>query len=136
MKIILQPSVLQWARERAKLSVEDLAAKFGKKDVASWTKKVEGWENDGTLTYREAEKLAKATHTAFGYLFLDRPPEVRMPIPDFRTAGGQGLEGMSTELLDVIYQSLRRQEWFRDYLQEMESEKLPFASSVSKSLAQ
>ena len=113
MTITLQPSVLQWARQRARLGVDALAAKFGRKDAEKWTRKIERWEREGELTYSEAEKLAHHTHTAFGYLFLDQPPVEKIPIPDFRTAGSQSVRGMSTELLDVIYQSQRRQEWFR-----------------------
>lgn len=129
MKITLQPSVLQWARQRARLSVEELAAKFGKKEFEKWLGKVEIWENEGELTYSEAERLAHHTNTAFGYLFLDRPPVEKLPIPDFRTAGSQAVGGMSTELLDVIYQSQRRQDWFREYLQETEGVKPAFVGS-------
>ncbi len=129
MKISLQPSVLKWARQRARLGVEALAAKFGKKDAAKWVGKIEHWERDGELTYSEAEKLAHHTHTAFGYLFLDQPPVEKLPIPDFRTAGSQSMEGMSTELLDVIYQSQRRQDWFREHLRETESDKPVFVGS-------
>ncbi len=60
----------------------------------------------------------------------------KLPIPDFRTAGGQSVQGMSTGLLDVIYQSLRRQDWFQDYLRETGSEKPSFVGSfpVGKSV--
>jgi Zn-dependent peptidase ImmA (M78 family) len=129
MKITLQPFVLQWARQRARLGVEALAVKFSKKDAEKWVGKIEQWEKEGKLTYSEAEKLAHLTHTAFGYLFLDKPPVEKLPIPDFRTAGSQSVEGMSMELLDVIYQSQRRQDWFRDHLRETESDKPDFVGS-------
>ena len=103
--------------------------KFGKKDEEKWIGKIEQWESEGELTYSEAERLANHTNTAFGYLFLNEPPVEKLPIPDFRTAGSQAVGGMSTELLDVIYQSQRRQDWFRDYLQEEEGEKLSFVGS-------
>lgn len=129
MKISLQPSVLQWARQRARLSVEELAGKYGKKDAERWEEKIGSWEEEGELTYSEAERLAHYTNTAFGYLFLDKAPVEKLPIPDFRTAGSQAVEGMSTELLDVIYQSQRRQDWFREHLQETESGKPAFVGS-------
>lgn len=129
MKITLQPSVLQWARQRAQLSVEELAEKWGKKDVEKWVAKVAHWESKGELTFGEAEKLSHHTHTPFGYLFLPNPPIEKLPIPDFRTARSQEVGGMSTELLDVIYQSQRRQDWFREYLQEEGARKLPFVGS-------
>lgn len=129
MKISLQPSVLRWARLRALLTVEALAAKFGKKEAEKWEAKIAHWEDAGDLTYSEAEKLAHHTNTAFGYLFLDEPPVEKLPIPDFRTTGSQAVATMSTELLDVIYQSQRRQEWFREHLQETESAKPVFVGS-------
>ncbi len=129
MKISLEPSVLQWARQRARLTVDTLAAKFAPKEAEKWAGKIERWESGGELTYSEAERLAHHTNTAFGYLFLDEPPVEKLPIPDFRTAGSQAVGTMSTELLDVIHQSQRRQDWFRDYLQETESGKPAFVGS-------
>lgn len=90
MKISLQPSVLRWARLRALLTVEALAAKFGKKEAEKWEAKIAHWEDAGDLTYSEAEKLAHHTNTAFGYLFLDEPPVEKLPIPDFRKARKPG----------------------------------------------
>lgn len=111
MTIDLQPQLLKWARLRAQLTVEVLAEKMGVS-----VERVEGWEASGSLTLKQAEKLAKTTHTAFGYLFLEVPPDEKLPIPDFRTVGSKPAERPSPDLLDVIYQSLRRQEWFREYL--------------------
>jgi Zn-dependent peptidase ImmA (M78 family) len=78
--------------------------------------KIVDWESTGRLTIKQAEKLAKVTHTAFGYLFLPEPPEEKLPIPDFRTVGSKPAAPPSPDLLDVIYQSMHRQEWFREYL--------------------
>lgn len=85
MKISLQPAVLEWARQRAGLSGEELAKKLTAKP-----EQVKKWENDGNLTYKRAEKLAKVTHTPFGYLFLSVPPEEKLPVADFRTVGSEG----------------------------------------------
>lgn len=111
MTIELQSRLLGWARQRARLTEEELAERMGV-SVA----KVVDWETTGRLTFKQAEKLAKVTHTAFGYLFLPEPPEEKLPIPDFRTVGSKPAEPPSPDLLDVIYQSMHRQEWFREYL--------------------
>ncbi len=100
MTIDLQPRLLQWARDRAGLTAETLAEKLG---VSA--EKVAAWEQDGQITYRQAEKLAGVTHTAFGYLFLAEPPDERLPIPDLRTVGSVAAGRPSPDLLDVIYQS-------------------------------
>jgi Zn-dependent peptidase ImmA (M78 family) len=125
MIINLQPSLLKWARERARLTEEELA-----KGMSISPDKVAEWEFEGRLTYKQAEKLAKVTHTAFGYLFLPEPPDERLPIPDFRTVGSTPAGRPSPDLLDVIYQSQRRQEWFREYLIAEENAPLAFVGSM------
>jgi Helix-turn-helix. len=80
MNVALEPSVLRWARERAGLSEDALAKKVGAKP-----ERVLEWERTGRLGFAQAEKVAKATHTPFGYLYLATPPEEHLPVPDFRT---------------------------------------------------
>lgn len=126
MKVTVQPNVLEWARDRAGLDAETLAKKLGAKE-----EQVSQWESDGTLTYKRLEKLAKATRVPFGYLFLSSPPEEELPVTDFRKVGSAGENRPSPELLDVIYDAMRKQEWYRDYLLEMESEPLAFVGKAS-----
>lgn len=118
MNVTLQPTVLQWARRRAGLSEADLGKKLG--ITTDPAERVAQWERDGLLTYKRAEKLAEKTHTPFGYLFLQAPPEERLPVADFRTVGSSGGEQPpSPELLDVLFDAMRKQSWYRDYLIEM-----------------
>lgn len=126
MKISVQPGVLEWARGRAGLSEEDLAKKLGTK-----ANQVEQWEENGTLTYKRAEKLARVTHIPFGYIFLAEPPEEKLPIADFRTLGNDEAYQPSPELLDVLFDALRKQSWYRDYLLEMDEEPLSFVGSAN-----
>ena len=57
------------------------------KKVGTKPERVEGWEQEGELTYKQAEKLAKATHTPFG-----RPPSAcagsLAPAPSIRSDQG------------------------------------------------
>lgn len=126
MKVTVQPRILEWARDRAGLSEEVLAKKLGAKEA-----QVEQWEVDGTLTYKRAEKLAKVAHIPFGYLFLSEPPEEKLPVADFRTVGSDGDNKPSPELLEVLYDAMRKQSWYRDYLLEMSDEPLSFVGSVT-----
>jgi Zn-dependent peptidase ImmA (M78 family) len=108
------PTVLQWARKRAGLDEAALAKKvLGTPDAAD---EVKQWEQTGQLTLHRAELLAEKTYTPFGYLFLDKPPKEELPIKDFRTPRGRGIQNPSPALLDVIYQCQRRQAWYREYL--------------------
>lgn len=125
MTIDLQPGLLQWARDRAGLTAEALAEKVGVS-----VEKVAAWEQNGRITYRQAEKLAGVTHTAFGYLFLAEPPDERLPIPDLRTVGSVAAGRPSPDLLDVIYQTQRRQEWFREYQIAEDGAELEFVGST------
>jgi Zn-dependent peptidase ImmA (M78 family) len=125
MKVTLESQVLRWARERAGLSVRELAEKMGTKP-----ERVGDWEQAGQLSFAQAEKLAKVTHTPFGYLYLETPPEEKLPVPDFRTIAGKDLLRPSPDLLDVLGDALRRQDWFRDYLVSYGEEPLSFVGSV------
>lgn len=128
MKTKVQPELLRWSRERAGLSVPDVARKLGKSEDA-----VSAWESTGQISLGQAEQLAHVTHIPFGYLFLPEPPEERLPVRDFRTAGGQGVQRPSPDLLDVINDALSRQEWYRDHLLMSGEEALPFVGSLSLS---
>ncbi|SRR6266568_3379920 len=125
----LKPRVLQWARRRAGLDYEALAKKvLGKKADPD---EVKEWERTGKLTFHHAELLAAKTHTPFGYLFLDEPPKEELPINDFRTPRGAGIQKPSPDLLDVLYQCQRRQSWYREYLISTRTEPPDFVGRFS-----
>jgi Zn-dependent peptidase ImmA (M78 family) len=106
-RVPVNPELITWARERAGLESSDLLKRFPR---------LTEWE-DGTIqpTLRQIEDFARKVHVAVGLLFLPAPPEEPLPIPDFRTLGGQTVTRPSPNLLDVIYLCQQRQEWFRDY---------------------
>jgi Zn-dependent peptidase ImmA (M78 family) len=121
-RVAVKPDLIQWARERAGFRAEALAGRFPK---------LEAWERgEARPTLKQLEAFANATHVPIGYLFLPEPPEERLPIPDFRTVSGAGLERPSPELLDTIYAMQRRQSWLRETLIESEAEPLEFVRSA------
>lgn len=126
MKITLQPNLLRWARERAGLSAAALAKKLGAKE-----EQVFQWEEDGILTHKRAENLARSTHTPYGFLFLPEPPDDVLPVPDFRTLGDTPVRRPSPNLLDTVYAMQQRQGWLRDYLIEEGEEGKDFVGSFS-----
>lgn len=126
MNLSLQPRVLRWARERAGLERTALAKKVIGRPEAS---RVKQWEQNGRLTYAQVRKLAHATHTPEGFLYLDEPPEDRLPIPDFRTVGDEAVRRPSPDLLDTVYMMQRRQAWMRDFLIEEAEPPLRFVGS-------
>lgn len=126
MDITLQPQVLRWARERAALDEEVLARKVGTR-----SERVVDWEQTGHLSFSQAQKLAKATYTPFGYLYLQAPPEEHLPIPDFRTVGGVVVRRPSPNLIDILDDALQRQDWFRDYLIDYGEQPLPYVGKLA-----
>lgn len=127
MKISLQPTILRWARTRARLSVDVLAQKMHVKP-----QRVIDWEENGELSFKQAEKLANITHTPFGYLYLPEPPQEALPINDFRTVGSEAIRHPSPALLATLDQAQQIQSWFRDELIARGQEPLPFVGSLSQ----
>ena len=123
LQITLQPEVLRWARERAKLQPEELAQKMGVK----LPDRVLKWEKDGAISVAQVDRLAKCTYTPLGFLYLEEPPDERLPITDFRTR--EGTPPPSPDLLETVYLMQRRQAWMRDELIEDGAEPLDFVGA-------
>ena len=122
MQITLQPTVLRWARERASLSAEELASKLQVKP-----ERVLAWELSGNITMAQSRRLAGATYTPHGFLFLPEAPDDHLPIADFRTRSNEPERRPSPDLLDTVYSMQRRQEWMRDeFVRHYEEPPIPF----------
>ena len=119
--LLLQPDVLRWARERAELTDDALADKVNLK-----VERVLEWERSGRISMAWAERLAHATHTPLGYLFLSFPPYEHLPIQDFRTRASEALAHPSADLLETVYAMQRRQDWMREELIDIGSDPLDF----------
>ena len=124
LKIKLQPAVLIWARERAGFAPDELAEKLNAKP-----ERVREWESSGEISIAQIGRLARRTYTPEGWLFLDEPPDDRLPIADFRTVGGAPRRRPSPNLLETVYAMQRRQSWMRDELIEQEAPPLTFVGS-------
>ena len=120
----LQPDVLRWARERAELTDDALAGKVNLR-----VDRVLEWERSGQISMAWAERLAGATHTPLGYLFLSFPPDEPLPIRDFRTRANTLPARPSADLLETVYAMQRRQEWMREELIDIGAEPLDFVGS-------
>lgn len=114
MNTLFNPQILKWARIRAGLTESQLAKKVAGPKASSGV--VKEWEASGQLSYSHATKLANATHTPFGYLFLEAPPIEKAPIKDFRVKAGASSGSVSLDLLQTIYSCQIKQAWYRDFL--------------------
>lgn len=125
-RVEVSPELLRWARERAELSgVKNLAVKFPK---------LGDWESSKiSPTFRQLENFANATYVPFGYFFLSEPPDLPMPIHDFRTLKNKTMETPSPNLLDTIYAMQQRQAWLREHRIEIGADPLAFVGSANLS---
>jgi Zn-dependent peptidase ImmA (M78 family) len=71
-------------------------------------------------------------HVPFGYFFLAEPPTEELPLPDLRTKRGAAATKPSPDFLEVIYDALRKQEWYRDYLLEQDADPVPFVGRYTE----
>jgi len=134
MRIVnVKPELIRWAIDRSGLPVAELQKKFPK---------LEEWKSgDRQPTFRQLETFARATMTPFGAMFLEHPPEEKLPIPDFRTRDDSRVKRFSPNLLDTIQAMQQRQAWMREWLIEDGAQRLDFVGSADrhhnfKSLAQ
>ena len=118
----VNPELLKWAIKRSQLPLEGLLEHFPKLDA--WL------SGDRQPTLRQLEDFAHRTMTPFGYLFLDKPPIEKLPIPDFRTVGDVRIGRPSPNLIETIQVMRRRQSWMRDQAIEAGQEPLSFVGSA------
>jgi hypothetical protein len=99
--VAVKPELLRWAIERSRLLKDDFAKTFPKLD--------EWLSGRRQPTPRQLELFAHKAMTPLGYLFLDKPPDETLPIPDFRTVGNAPINRPSPNLIDTIQVMMRRQ---------------------------
>lgn len=129
----VNPDLLRWAIGRSGLPMEELYKKFPKLD--DWL------DSEQQPTFRQLEEFARTTMTPFGVMFLEEPPEEKIPVPDFRTKTENSITRPSPNLIDTIQLMQMRQAWMREWRIEQGSEQLEFIGSIdrprnSKSVAQ
>jgi Zn-dependent peptidase ImmA (M78 family) len=122
VKVNVNSEVLGWAVERSGKSVDELLPRFPR--IREWTR------GETQPTLRQLESLAKATMTPLGFLFLQTPPAVQLPIPYFRTVHDDGVDEPSPNLIETIYTMQRRQDWMRDFVVDEGQEELGFVASA------
>jgi Zn-dependent peptidase ImmA (M78 family) len=121
-RVSVRPDLLRWACDRARLDPLEIEDRFPQ--YSAW----ERGEKQPTL--KQLERFAKATLTPIGFLFLEKPPEEKVPIPDFRTMADRYFDRPSPDLLQTIYMCQQRQDWYRDFARSAGFEKPAFVGSL------
>lgn len=106
----ISPAILEWIVDRSGKDPAEFADKYARWDA---------WLTGAAApTMRQAQQLARTAGVPFGYLLLDQPPALELPVPDFREGRAGDLRDPSSDLLAVVHQSIRRQDWYRDYAED------------------
>ncbi len=127
MRVQIKPDLLRWACERSRIDEVALRGRF---------RHLDEWERgEKEPTFKQLEAFAKATHVAFGDLFLEAPPQERLPIADFRAGEKLKHRPPSGDLLDTIYAQQRRQDWFREHATMERLEPVDWIGSAAVSTA-
>jgi Zn-dependent peptidase ImmA (M78 family) len=116
-------NILTWAVERAGLNFDDISSKIPY--FASWL------TGEKKPTVKQLEKFSEKVHLPFGYLFLDNPPEEKIPIPFFRTVATEPNK-VSLNVYDTILILQQRQQWVTDYLKDFDYEPLEFVGKFNE----
>jgi Zn-dependent peptidase ImmA (M78 family)/transcriptional regulator with XRE-family HTH domain len=108
---LVTPRLVAWARERAGLTPDVLAKRVGTKAA-----KVVAWEAGSVRpTFKQAQKLAAATHVPFGFLFLPKPPVTELGIPDLRTVPGELPFAEDPNFVDELQSFQFKMDWYRAF---------------------
>ena len=124
VRVEVPAALLAWARDRSGVPHDDLSRRFPK---------LSDWETgDASPTLKQLEDFASATHTPVGYFFLSGPPEIPLPLPDFRTRRPEAVREPSPDLLETLFLSEQRQEWYRDYARMSREGPVEFVGSITR----
>lgn len=122
IRVDVKPDLWDWAVERAGARGAELRESFPS---------LRDWRTGAARpTLKQLEAFAKAALVPVGYLLLASPPQEQLPIPDLRTVGGRGPRRPSPDLLETIYLSQRRQDWYQDHARVIGEDPLDFVGSA------
>jgi Zn-dependent peptidase ImmA (M78 family)/transcriptional regulator with XRE-family HTH domain len=123
----ITPELITWAINRSGISYTRLEKSLGvnRNEIIEWE------QGDSQPPFNKAVELATALRIPFGYLFLNSPPSIEIPLPDLRTLPQSEPNEPSVDFLELLYSVLAKQEWYREYAEEHGAEKLAFVSSYN-----
>lgn len=123
----VSPTVIKWARGRRGMSEDQLA-----KSLQSSPQTVREWESGQQKpTFRQSQHVAQTLHIPFGYLYLKRPPEERLPLPDFRALSTSPDVGVNHDVLALVNSLTRKQEWYREFVRSQGGQPRHFVGSAN-----
>jgi len=120
IKALVKPDLLRWARNRAKVKLED-AAKAAHVPV----ERLQAWERDDSdepPTLAQLRDLAAKYHFPLAVFYLPEPPKDFAPLRDFRRLANVEEEPISANLAYHIRSAYERRELALELFEEINSE--------------
>ena len=123
---LITPSVLKWARERARLSTKQAAERIGQP-----VEEIEAWERgEKNPSIAQARKASETYKRSLAVFYLAEPPTDFDTIKDFRQLPDVESKEYSPKLALLIRQLQSRQEWMREYLISQGTDPIPSLGSA------
>jgi Zn-dependent peptidase ImmA (M78 family)/DNA-binding XRE family transcriptional regulator len=119
IRALVKPELLRWARNRAKVKLEDAA-----KTAHVSPERLEAWESDAgedAPTLGQLRDLAAKYHFPLAVFYLPEPPKDFAPLRDFRRLRDAAEEPISANLAFHIRSAYDRRELALELFQEMNS---------------
>lgn len=119
--------IIAWARRRSGASIDSLATSLLSPGNIS------AWESGDTFpSESQAIALADRLGIAYPMLFMQIvPPDEKIEVPDLRTVSGNAVVHPSMDFLEVLDDTLARQEWYRNARLDEGVKRLPFVGKFS-----
>ena len=122
-KAPITPRVVKWARESAKMRVDEAAKKLSVPD-----EKLKEWESGADQpSIAQAQNLAKLYKRPFALFFLSEIPTDFQPLQDYRKNAAE----LSTASAFIIREIQQKQAWISELYQENGEEVLSFVGKFS-----
>lgn len=120
----VQPSIINWVAKQLD----------GKIINDNLMNNIKHWLN-GTKkpTFHQIEDLSKKSNIPLGYFFLQYPVEEKVGMIEYRTCDSIQLENPSRELIDIIQQMEKVQDWMKEYRQDEGFDKNNYVASLNVS---
>ena len=127
IEALITPSLMRWAREKARLSIEQASKKIKRPK-----EEIEAWEaGTSRPTIPQARKASEVYKRPLAVFYLPEPPKEFDTLRDFRILPVNYEPDYSPELSLLIRTAKFRQEWMREFLIEEGVPKIPFVGSSS-----
>lgn len=119
-KALINPKIIRWAMQTRNINEHIIVKKLNKKheDFIAWL------EGNAFPTFKQAQQLAKILGIPFGYLYLKKPPEEKLPVPDFRTIENQ--KPVSNSLRNLLLYLEQKQLFLEEFFKSENYEELNF----------